>query len=205
MDGEVVLLTGFEPLADRVSDAGALAIEALIGTRGVATAILPAEYDASVVALAELLEVHRPISVLALAEVERSDYALVERVAWNHDDDPRPDNAGFVRMNARISEDGPAAIGGTIPFSLVARGLTRAGVPVVVSDHPGRFLANHLYYTGLLMIELRRLDIPLSMIGVPPPPERFSGRRGRTGLPPARLAAGLIGIATELRRALRTP
>jgi len=202
MNGGVVLLIGFEPLADSPSDSGALVVEAVAGTPGVAAAVLPAEYDASVVALADLIEFHRPISIIALAEVERSDYVLVERVAWNHDDDPRPDNAGCVRRQALIMDDGPAAIGGGIPFSTAVRAMALAGLPVVVSDHAGRFLANHVYYTGLRMIELRELDAPMLLIGVPPPPERLFGRRGRVGAATARLAIGVRGLVADIRRAL---
>lgn len=202
MSGGVVLLIGFEPLADSPSDAGALVVEAVAGSLGTAAAILPAEYDASVVAFAELVEYHRPISIIALSEVERSDHMLVERLAWNHDDDSRPDNAGCVRRQAPIAEDGPTAINGGIPFSMAVRSMTAAGLPVVVSDHAGRFLANHLYYAGLRLIEMRELDSPMLLIGVPPPPERLAGRRGRAGLATTRAANGVRSLVADIRRAL---
>lgn len=197
-----ILLTGFEPFGDIPVNASALLMERLAGTDGVVTAVLPAEYTASVVLFAELLERCQPMAAVAFGMKVRSDFLVVERLAWNRDESEQPDNAGVVRADVPIVEDGPTAYGSGVPIPMLLQSLARAGFPVTFSDHAGGFVCNHLFYSGRHLIETCGLDIPMAFLHVPPLPEQVADQSGRRGLALDRQELAARTVVGMLQRAL---
>ncbi|HEY0835613.1 MAG TPA: pyrrolidone-carboxylate peptidase [Azospirillum sp.] len=197
-----ILLTGFQPFGAHGVNPTALLMERLAGTEGVVTAVLPVEYDACGDAFAALVEEHAPAAALCFGLAFRTESVLVERLAWNRDESDQADNAGVVREDAPIVEDGPTAYGTGVPVQLLLRTLAAAGMPVGLSDHAGGFVCNHLYYRARHLIESRGLDLPMAFLHVPPLPEQVAGQPGRSGMPLDRLEVAVQVLVDVLRQGL---
>lgn len=197
-----ILLTGFRPFDGHEVNPTALLMERLAGDQGVVTAVLPVEYDACGVAFADLVRAHEPVAALCFGLAFKTDYILIERVAWNRDECDKPDNAGVVREDAAIVPDGPTAYGCGIPVPLLLQTLARAGLPVTFSDHAGGFVCNHLFYRARHLIETEGLDLPMAFLHLPPLPEQVAGQAGRTGLTLERMELAARTAVGLLRRGL---
>lgn len=197
-----VLLTGFEPFGGHPVNPTAELMRRLDGVEGVVTGILPVEYGAAAARFAALLEQHRPAAAIAFGLAFKTDYILIERLAWNRDESPQPDNAGVVRDDVPIVPDGPTAYGSGIPVPALLQALAMAGLPVTFSDHAGGFVCNHLYYSARHFIVTQGLDVPMVFLHAPPLPEQVAGQSGRTGLPLDRLELGAHAAVALVRRAL---
>lgn len=197
-----ILLTGFEPFGADDRNPTALLMERMAGAEGVVTAVLPVVYGACADAFAELLERHAPMAAIAFGMARRSDFILIERLAWNRDESDQPDNAGVVRDDHAIAEDGPTAYGSGIPVPVLLQTLARAGLPVSFSDHAGGYVCNHLYYAARHRIASAGLDVPMAFLHVPPLPEQVADEPGRRGLPLDRLQLAARTAVDLLRRGL---
>lgn len=193
-----VLLTGFAPYGDLPVNSTATLMEAMAGEEGVVTAVLPVEYDTCALRFAELVAEHQPVAVAGFGMAPRSDFIVIERLAWNRDESKTPDNAGIVREDRAIVENGPAAYGGSLPVPLLLRSLALAGLPVSFSDHAGGFVCNHFFYRARHYIEQAELGIPMVFLHVPPLPEQIQDK-ARTGVP----LDGLITAARTVVALLR--
>lgn len=197
-----VLLTGFEPFDGGTVNPTALLMDRMAAAEGVATAVLPVEYGACAAAFRAAVVQHQPMAVLSFGMAGRSDFILVEQLAWNRDESGRPDNAGVVREGDTIAEDAPTAYGTGMPVPFLVRTLAAAGMPVVISDHAGGFVCNHLFYQARHWIETEGLDLPMAFLHVPPLPEQVADEPGRRGLSLERLEAGVTALVTALRQIL---
>lgn len=197
-----VLLTGFAPFGGLAVNPSQLLVERLADLPGVSTATLPVSYAAAPAQLIELIETRQPRALLCFGLALRSDYLLIERVAWNRDESDAADNDGEIRDDQPIVEDGPTAYGCSLPIPEMMRVLALAGLPVSFSDHAGGFVCNHLYYAIRHYIDSRELYLPMAFIHVPPLPEQVETQKGRRGLPFDQLESGGRALADWLRRGL---
>lgn len=195
-----VLLTGFEPYGDLPVNSSAALMEAMAGgEEGVVTAVLPVEYDTCALRFAELAAEHQPVAVAGFGMAPRSDFIMIERIAWNRDESKTPDNAGVVREDRAIVEGGPTAYGGGLPVPQLLRSLALAGLPVSFSDYAGGFVCNHFFYRARHYIDQAGLGIPMVFLHVPPLPEQISDK-GRTGLRLERLIVAARTTVALLRQ-----
>ena len=82
----------------------------------------------------------------------RAEHFTLERTAWNEASFACPDERGFQPQRAPIAaDDGPTAFSRQtrLPVQELARRLTARGFDTDVSDDPGRFVCNYLYYQSL--------------------------------------------------------
>lgn len=200
-----ILVTGFQPFGPHDVNPSALLAERLAGEDGVVTAVLPVAYDECGQVLASLIDQHQPMAVLCFGLSERSDFVLIERIAWNRDESPHPDNRGVVREDEAIIPDGPAAYGAGMPVPAMVRALSLAGMPVTASDHAGGFVCNHLFYRARHLIETQDLDLPMAFIHLPPLPEQVAGQFGRQGMTADRQAEVALTLIGLLKSVLATP
>lgn len=197
-----ILVTGFQPFGDNAVNPTALVVERLADQPGLVTAVLPVEYDVCGERFAALVEEHRPAAALCLGLSARTDFILIERVAWNRDESAQADNAGVVREDQEIVPEGPTAYGSTLPVPQVLRELAMAGLPVSFSDHAGGFVCNHLFYRARHWIETNDLDLPMGFIHLPPLPEQVAGQLGRRGLALDGQELAVRTLVAMLQRAL---
>lgn len=197
-----ILLTGFQPFAGDAVNPTALLMDRLAGEPGLVTAVLPVVYTECGERFAALLEEHEPMAALAFGMARRTDFLLIERIAWNRDESEAADNAGVVHEDQPIAQDGPTAYGSSIPVPLLLRALAGAGLPVSFSDHAGGFVCNHLFYAARHRIETSGLDVPMAFIHVPPLPEQVAEEPTRRGMPLDRLVLAANAAVDTIRRAL---
>lgn len=195
-----ILLTGFEPFGGMDDNPTRLLMERLEGTPGLATAVLPVVYGGMAERVAELLDRHQPLGMLCFGVAARTDYVLIERLAWNRDESPQADEAGEVRDGVEIVEGGPSAYGCSVPVPTLLRTLAMAGVPVSFSDHAGGFVCNHLFYTARHLIDSRDQFTPMAFLHVPPLPRQVADQPARRGMSLDQLETGARAAADWLRR-----
>ena len=105
-----------------------------------------------------LIQEYQPKVILALGVATGAPFLRLERVALNLNDAEMPDNAGEVISGQLIEAKGPAAYWSSLPLTAMLEALDGLDVPVVVSNHAGTFLCNHVFYIARHQVE--QLGIP---------------------------------------------
>ena len=142
-----VLLTGFEPFGTATSNPSGEIVKQISG-ENIVTAILPVTYAQSAERLLSLIDEHNPDVVICLGQAEGRTQITPEKVAINLDDARLPDNAGVIRSDVKILDNGPDAYFTTLPIQEMIEAIKAAGVPASVSLSAGAFLCNHVFYVA---------------------------------------------------------
>ena len=170
------LVTGFTTFGEHEVNPSHLIVEALAQRRSdVWTAVLPVEYRTSGELICDLIRQYQPDAVMMLGLAARRSAINLERFALNIDDASVPDNAGETRSGHIIVEDGPTAYLSTLPLDAMCSTISSSDVPVVISNHAGAYLCNHVFYVVRHYLEQTASSIPCGFIHVPD--------IGETGLP----------------------
>lgn len=150
-DEPLVLVTAFDPFGGRPDNPSSDLVNVL-DLSGVPVSIqrvvLPTSYSRSWVELDRWISKLAPAGILMFGYSGRSPGLKVERCAYNARTAAAVDNDG-VRSDALIEPGGPKRVCSSVPIAKVARGLATAGVESLVSDDPGRFICNFVYYNAL--------------------------------------------------------
>ena len=163
----MILLTGFEPFGGLSRNpSGDLAL-ALDG-RDVSGVVLPVDYARIGPALAGLLPGDWDAVVLMGVAVGRPRISL-ERVAINHRDPERTDNAGVVPEQSELVAGGREAYFSTLPLETLRDDLAGAGLPVEISLTAGAYLCNASFYLARHLT--REREIPCGFVHLPPTPD----------------------------------
>lgn len=150
-----VLLTGFEPFpadatGDNVSEHAVTRFDAAsVAGISVMALVLPVEFDSAASMMARVVSSCEPDVVLGFGQ-GRSVVDL-ERVAYNRKDSATfsggiPDNRGVVEEGAPVVEGGPAELYTGLPVEDIRQQLEADGIAVGLSDDPGRYVCNNLFY-----------------------------------------------------------
>jgi pyroglutamyl-peptidase len=142
-----VLLTGFEPFGTATSNPSGEIVKQISG-ENIVTAILPVAYAGSAERLLALIAEYKPDVVICLGQAEGRTQITPEKVAINLDDARLPDNAGVLRNDVKILENGPDAFFTTLPIKEMVDAAKTVGVPASVSLSAGAFLCNHVFYVA---------------------------------------------------------
>ena len=142
-----ILLTGFEPFGTATSNPSGEIVKQISG-ENIVTAILPVAYAQSAERLLSLIEQHNPDVVICLGQAEGRTQITPEKVAINLDDARLADNAGVLRNDVKILENGPDAYFTTLPIKEMVEAIKAKGVPASVSLSAGAFLCNHVFYVA---------------------------------------------------------
>jgi len=153
-----VLFTGFEPFGGEPVNPSWQAVSLVAGQRDdVAAVELPCEFAASLGALRDAIDLHRPDLVVCVGQAGgRSDVSL-ERVAVNLVDARIPDNGGAQPVDVPVIPEGPAAYFTTLPVKACRAAIREAGVPASISHTAGTYVCNQVFY-GLM--HLLATDFP---------------------------------------------
>ena len=145
------LVTGFEPFGELIVNSSELIVRALttLGQHDVITAVLPTSYRRAEARIRELLQAHRPRTVLMFGLAEGTDTLCLEQVALNLDDFDAPDNDGEVRLRQRIIDGAPIGYSTTLQLNRMADlPARRFGEQVVFSHDAGGYVCNHVFFTA---------------------------------------------------------
>ncbi len=149
-----VLVTGFEPFLQLGWNPSQEMVEVLRGREwgeGVVVRgeVLKVEYERAAARVVELMEEFEPDVVLSVGVAAKTEEIRLERVAININDSIHLDNAGEVRRGRRIVVEGPEAYFSTLPVDELRELLVVGESGVVVSNHAGAYVCNHVFYTAL--------------------------------------------------------
>ena len=146
------ILTGFEPFGPHSTNPSLDIVETLRERRTDAdfvARVLPVEYDAAGAAITDLIESHRPQTVLMLGLADSAPRPRLERVALNIDHADIPDNAGVTRSGEPIRQGNPLALETGLDLPSLQMRLGQRGHVVDISNHAGAYICNHIYYEAL--------------------------------------------------------
>jgi pyroglutamyl-peptidase len=96
-----------------------------------------------------------------------TDEIHLEETAYNLQDTSDapggvPDNRGFIALARPIAAQGEAQLASRLPLDAVAAALSAYGEPASLSDDPGRYVCNNVFFA-----ELGATDRPAGFIHLP--------------------------------------
>lgn len=195
-----ILLTGFEPFAQRTRNPSQRSVERLLRRppRGVQVVgrILPVDAQRAVALLLEAVEEVRPQAVVCLGEAPGRTAICLERVAVNLLEFSIPDNAGYQPQGEPVVPGGPAAYFATLPLREMQAAMRSAGVPAILSLSAGAYLCNQVMYALLHHLAQQPVHVPGGFIHLPALPEEEAAR-DRPG-PSMHLTLAVRGVRAGL-------
>lgn len=139
-----ILVTAFEPWADRPVNSSEVAVEGLDGqtVSGCLVRVrhLPVEWDEAPRLLLEAAAEVEPSAIVCFG-MHKGDAWLVEMLAHNRD---RRD--GETGPESAIVEEAPWTLPTGLPVAAILGKLLDAGLPAAMSEDAGVFLCNHAFY-----------------------------------------------------------
>lgn len=146
---EGVLVTAFEPFGEHKTNPTITAAEAVAREcPGVVNEVLPVEFEAATARIRELMDEHRPHTVISLGLAAGRTEITPERVAINTMDAPIPDNSGAQPIDEPVDEGGPAAHFLTLPNKAIVQALKDEGIPASLSNTAGTYVCNAVAYAA---------------------------------------------------------
>ena len=148
-----ILISGFEAFDGRETNPSALLALAVKNKEikipdemDVEQIVLPVTFADSYLALKNKIDKFNPDVVISFGLAAKREEISLESVAINRIDARIPDNKGEQPLNQRINEAGPDTYLSTLPLAGFEGAITRAGVPVSVSQNAGEYVCNYLFY-----------------------------------------------------------
>ena len=142
-----ILITGFGPFADVAVNPSETLVTKL-GAAGYTTLILPTEYERAPQILFDTLDRLCPQALLMFGYAQSAHHLRIERRALNYDRAEIPDNTGKIRRGI-IQSDRANVLDARINMPAIIEELRCANISFDLSDNPGGFVCNHLYYLAL--------------------------------------------------------
>ncbi|HEU4325205.1 MAG TPA: pyroglutamyl-peptidase I [Roseiflexaceae bacterium] len=176
-----VLLTGFEPFAERPLNVSAAAVaylrEQLPADIDLHCALLPVTADQAPQHITAALREIRPDVCLMLGQADGISTLAVERVAVNLCDFRIADNGGWQLRDAPVVEGGPTAYFATVPTRAMVEAAQTSGAPAALSLSAGAFICNMVFYTALHCCAQQRLPTRCGFVHLPLLPIQVAGER----------------------------
>lgn len=145
-----VLVTGFEPFNNAKLNPSESLVTKLnhddVPGAQIITKVLPVVYSKSAEQLLSLINEHQPDVVLCFGQAEGRKEISIERFAVNLDDAGIADNAGAIRVDQKIQNDGPTAFSSSLPVKEIVQVLKDKNIPAGQSLSAGTFVCNHIFY-----------------------------------------------------------
>ncbi len=164
-----ILVTAFGPFAGRAENASSLALcelrKAFPGE--IHTRTLPVDSVIAPARLKQALRRLRPDALIMLGEAAGSLEIRLETTAWNELDFRIPDVAGRQPLSRPIFQNAPSALHSTLDLEKFHQLLTARGHPVSLSDDPGRYLCNQLFYAARRAVDALAICCPAGFIHLP--------------------------------------
>ena len=162
------LVTAFGPFAGRSENASSLAlIELRRAIPEIRTRILPVDSVIAPERLKQALRLIRPDALILLGEAAGSKCIRLESTAWNELDFKIPDIAGRQPIGRTICPGSPAVHRSTLPLKKIQVRLVANNHDLSLSNDPGRYLCNQVFYVALEWLKTRAVPCPAGLIHLP--------------------------------------
>lgn len=165
-----ILLTGFEPFGTVQDNPSQRIVEHIAAQNyaDIVTHVFPVDYVKAGVQLKALIEEHQPEAIILLGVAQSRDVISLERIAVNVNDASIPDNEGNLKSGQQIVEDAPVGYWSTLPLDAMYEAVSKAEIPVKMTNHAGAYLCNHVFYMARHLLESSgKSHIPCGFIHVP--------------------------------------
>jgi pyroglutamyl-peptidase len=163
-----ILVTAFAPFGGRSQNAAALALQELIKSHPeLHHRILPVDSVLAPARLKQAILETRPDALIMLGEAADTKSIRLETTAWNNLDFRIPDAEGLRPRDISIQPGGPERLFSTLPLANIHSQLSSMGHPVSLSDDPGRYLCNQIFFTALGFLKSESIGIPAGFIHLP--------------------------------------
>lgn len=175
-----ILITGFEPFqSEQINPSRILALQYQHENQ-YSTLVLPVSYSRAWSELQNHLKDHDYDFVLLLGQAGGRKNISLERTALNLQDSEIPDEDQDLRIQKRISIEGPDAFLSPLPLREWARRLQSQNLPVEISLSAGAYVCNSLYFQAFEHFKNLGKSTQVLFVHVPFIPEQMSGKRDGT-------------------------
>lgn len=162
------IVTGFEPFGgDEINPSQELVKLLQQSSQDLVCEVLATEYDFAGDRIRQLIKEHAPNVIVMLGLSGEASSIKLERVALNIDDASLADNAGDLRKGQAIRHGAPLALKTSIDLPELQAELRAKGYDVVISNHAGTYICNHIYYCALDHLSAIGSNIPCLFVHVP--------------------------------------
>lgn len=168
-----LMITGFDPFHGNTVNPSWQAAAALPDTVGpfqLKKLQIPTVYGQAAQKVLDEAALWQPDVILCLGLAGGRPAVTPERVAINLRSASIPDNAGRQYTDAPIVPHGPAAYFSTLPVTVMAEAIRKAGVSGAVSNTAGTYVCNDVLYT--LLHRYAGTGVKVGFIHVPYLPEQ---------------------------------
>lgn len=163
-----ILVTAFGPFAGRSENASSLALHGLRRAfPELRTRILPVDSVVAPARLRQALRLIRPDALILLGEAAGIQQIRLETTAWNELDFKIPDIVGRQPQGRPICPASPPIRRSTLPLKKIHSRLEISGHDVSLSNNPGRYLCNQVFYHALEVIEIHGISCSAGFIHLP--------------------------------------
>jgi pyroglutamyl-peptidase len=163
-----ILLTAFQPFGGRTQNASALA---LIHLRKIIpnlrTRILPVESVRAPAILKHTINLIQPSAIIMLGEAGDAQTIRLETTAWNEKTFRIPDIAGRIPSGIPIDPSAPDTLSSSLPLKAIHKNLQKLKIPASLSNDPGRYLCNQIFFTAINFLQSKHINIPTGFIHLP--------------------------------------
>lgn len=144
-----ILLTGFEKFRDNeVNPSKELVVSSSLVS--CCPLILPVSYSSARQKLLAAIEVINPDIVISFGLAASRKEITVEKTAFNSLKAAYPDEDGILKSGETIDESLPKTLSTSFPVMDLVNQLKDEGFVISLSEDPGRFICNEVYFTSLM-------------------------------------------------------
>jgi len=208
---KTILLTGFEAFGSTpVNPAEQVARRldgACIAGAAIVARIIPNTFFVCIDAVREALQETDADAVVMMGEFGGRATISVERFALNFNDSTRyglKDNAGVALQGAPTAAGGPLAYQSTLPVRAMVTAMRDGGIPADISDAPGTFCCNHLFYGILHHLAETSQSLPAGWVHLPHLPE-VAAMEHNLGAPSMSVETATEGLRLALTALVEHP
>ncbi|RIA47292.1 hypothetical protein [Dichotomicrobium thermohalophilum] len=150
MSASGMLVTGFGPFPGVGWNPSGWLVQTLARThaRPLTGAVLPVSWQSAWAALEPLLEAARPRQVILFGVSQEATGFCLEKRAYNARG-PHADVDGASPKDHRLLPSPVETLNATLPLEPIASTVAAADIPVALSEDPGRYLCNALFFHTL--------------------------------------------------------
>lgn len=141
------------------------------------SASVPVSRKKCPIAIETALQKYNPEIILCTGLAGGRTAVSIERIAINSVDFPVPDEDGYLALNEKAADDGPAAYFATVPIRAMVQEIRKKGIPAYISNTAGTFNCNLVMYTALHIIAKNKMNSKAGFMHLPYEPSMIAAQK----------------------------